>query len=85
MYLASCDVDIEGAMLYAGGTADPDGLGALACALIGASTGATPWMEAQFAKRENAWQIEMVVRDLFIVGVTCDEPLEELVARYPVW
>ncbi len=85
MYLASCDVEIEGAMLYAAGTADPDGLGALACALMGASTGATPWMEAQFAKHEYAWQIEMLVRDLFIVGVTCDEPLEELVARYPVW
>lgn len=43
MYLATCEVDLEGAIDFARQTADPDGVAAVAGALIGASTGVTPW------------------------------------------
>lgn len=85
LYLASCDVDLEGALGLASQAKDPDGVGALTGALIGASSGVTPWMEEQFAKHEFAWQIEVLVRDLFMIGLSSDEPLEELLTRYPQW
>ncbi|GGB18751.1 hypothetical protein GCM10011492_05760 [Flexivirga endophytica] len=85
LYLASCDVDLDDALELAAQAKDPDRICALNGALIGASTGVTPWMEEQFAQHEFAWQIEVLVRDLFVVGLTSDEPVEEIRAWYPKW
>ena len=85
IYLATCEVDLEGAIDFARQTADPDGVAAVAGALIGASTGVTPWMDLQFAKHEYAWQMEVLVRDLFVAALTADEPLVAMVVRYPGW
>ncbi|RYG77066.1 hypothetical protein EU513_08950 [Yimella sp. RIT 621] len=85
MYLATCDAELDGAIGFAGETADADGVAAVAGALIGASTGVTPWMDEQFAKHEYAWQIQMSLRDLFVVALTTDEPLVAMAVRYPAW
>ncbi|REF29684.1 ADP-ribosylglycohydrolase [Calidifontibacter indicus] len=85
MYLATCDAELDGAMGFAGETADGDGVAAVAGALIGASTGVTPWMDEQFAKHEYVWQIEVLVRDLFVVALTTDDPLVAMAVRYPGW
>ncbi|REF29690.1 hypothetical protein [Calidifontibacter indicus] len=85
MYLATCEVDLDGAIEFARQTADPDGVAAVAGALIGASTGVTPWMDLQFAKHEYAWHIEVLVRDMFVVALTADQPLMEMAVQYPGW
>ena len=85
MYLATTSAELDSAIAFAGGTADGDGVAAVAGALIGASTGVTPWMDEQFAKHEYAWQIEVLMRDLFVVALTTDKPLVAMAVRYPAW
>ena len=85
LYLAAAEVDIATAIRLADLSADPAGLAALAGAPIGASTGVTQWMEEQFAKHEFVWQPEVLMRNLFVVGLMSENLPAELAARYPAW